>query len=116
MLTFNLKKEWFEKIKSGEKTHEYRVANDYWRNRLKYLGIDRDSEEAEEDSDGVLYDNPIVKFALGYPKADDKERTLLAKVKEMRVIDGKNTDLKHNGKVFDIEFELIKEEQNADKK
>ena len=26
MLTFNLKKEWFEKIKSGEKTHEYRVT------------------------------------------------------------------------------------------
>ncbi|CDE59261.1 uncharacterized protein BN657_01508 [Fusobacterium sp. CAG:439] len=34
MLTFNLKKEWFEKIKSGEKTHEYRLANNYWNKRL----------------------------------------------------------------------------------
>lgn len=25
MLVFNLKKEWFEKIKSGEKTHEYNL-------------------------------------------------------------------------------------------
>lgn len=29
MLTFNLKKEWFEKIKSGEKTHEYREVKPY---------------------------------------------------------------------------------------
>ena len=36
MLTFNLKKEWFEKIKSGEKTHEYRVSSKYWQNRLVY--------------------------------------------------------------------------------
>lgn len=34
MLTFNLKKEWFEKIKSGEKTHEYREVKPYWVNRL----------------------------------------------------------------------------------
>ena len=34
MLTFNLKKEWFDKIKSGEKTHEYRLATDYWRKRI----------------------------------------------------------------------------------
>ena len=37
MLTFNLKKEWFEKIKSGEKTHEYRVMNDYWCKRISAL-------------------------------------------------------------------------------
>ena len=34
MLVFNLKKEWFDKIKSGEKTHEYRVVKDYWFKRL----------------------------------------------------------------------------------
>lgn len=34
MLTLNLKKEWFEKIKSGEKTHEYRVMSDYWVKRI----------------------------------------------------------------------------------
>jgi len=35
MLIFNLKKEWFDKIKSGEKTHEYRLATDYWRKRIE---------------------------------------------------------------------------------
>lgn len=46
MLTFNVKKEWFEKIKSGEKTHEYREVKPYWINRLKnYFSItDRDIE------------------------------------------------------------------------
>lgn len=34
MLTFNLKKEWFEKIKSGEKTHEYREVKDYWTDKF----------------------------------------------------------------------------------
>ena len=34
MLTFNLKKEWFEKIKSGEKTHEYREVKPYWTKRF----------------------------------------------------------------------------------
>ena len=34
MLIFNLKKEWFEKIKSGEKTHEYREVKEYWFKRL----------------------------------------------------------------------------------
>ena len=34
MLTFNLKKEWFEKIKSGEKAHEYREYKPYWITRI----------------------------------------------------------------------------------
>lgn len=34
MLTFNLKKEWFEKIKNGEKTHEYREEKYYWTSRF----------------------------------------------------------------------------------
>ena len=34
MLIFTLKKEWYEKIKSGEKTVEYREVKDYWATRL----------------------------------------------------------------------------------
>ena len=35
MLVFNLKKEWFEKIKSGKKTIEYREVKPYWTSRLR---------------------------------------------------------------------------------
>lgn len=43
MLTFNLKKEWFEKIKSGEKTHEYREVKDYWTDKFvkEFFNIDK---------------------------------------------------------------------------
>ena len=34
MLIFPLKKEWYEKIKSGEKTVEYREQKAYWSQRL----------------------------------------------------------------------------------
>ena len=35
MLVFPLKKEWYEKIKSGEKTVEYREIKPYWTKRLQ---------------------------------------------------------------------------------
>ena len=34
MLIFPLKKQWYEKIKSGEKTIEYREVKDYWTKRF----------------------------------------------------------------------------------
>ena len=34
VLTFNLKKEWYEKIKCGDKTIEYREAKPYWEKRF----------------------------------------------------------------------------------
>ena len=35
MLVFTLKKQWFEKIKSGEKKIEYREVKPYWTHRLQ---------------------------------------------------------------------------------
>lgn len=35
MLIFPLKKEWYEKIRSGEKTVEYREVKPYWYIRLR---------------------------------------------------------------------------------
>ena len=95
MLTFNLKKEWFDKIKSGEKTHEYRLANYYWTRRI--------CNQSLKDNNAPMC------FACGYPKKDDKERRLYAVLKSYEVTNGLNTDLKVNKPVFDIEFELIKE-------
>lgn len=34
MLIFPLKKEWYEKIRSGEKTVEYREVKPYWSQRI----------------------------------------------------------------------------------
>ena len=93
MLTFNLKKEWFEKIKSGDKTHEYRLFTDYWCDRLLYRELPC----------------PCI-FACGYPAKNNKARRLNANIKNISVINnGIYTDLKTNKPVFDIEFELIKD-------
>lgn len=91
MLTFNLKKEWFEKIKSGEKTHEYRLYTDYWGNRLLYRKLPCHCV-----------------FACGYPAKNDKTRRLKAIIQNVSAIEsGKNTDLKVDVPVLDIEFKLL---------
>ena len=61
ILHLNLKKKWFDKVKSGEKTVELRIANDYWRKRLI----------------GRYYDE--IHLKCGYPKKTDTERILKRK-------------------------------------
>lgn len=51
MITFNLKKEWFYKIKSGIKTHEYRELKTYWVKRITSLHV-----------------NSTICFTEGYPR------------------------------------------------
>lgn len=56
-LTLPLKREYFEAIKDGSKTEEYRLCTPYWRKRLVGRGYDQ------------------VVLTLGYPKkADDSRR------------------------------------------
>ena len=104
MLTFNLKKEWFEKIKSGEKTHEYREYKPYWITRISnYFNT------TFNDLDLVLQaPRELIKY-IGF-KCGYKGETIKAITKSIRIADGLFTDLKINKPVFDIEFELIKEE------
>lgn len=100
MLVFNLKKEWFEKIKSGEKTHEYR-RYDYW-----YSRIVKKYKKAEEEQ------RPLkICLKCGYPKKDDSTRILYGIVKKISFLWGDNsqTDLNIDAPIVDIEFELIKE-------
>lgn len=58
LLHLNLKGEYFDQIKTGEKIEEYRLYNDYWRKRL----IHRD------------YDGIVIK--RGYPKRGDATKTI----------------------------------------
>lgn len=58
ILTLNLKREYFEQIKSGIKTEEYRLCTPYWSKRLE----------------GKTFDKIIIK--LGYPKNDEIEKIM----------------------------------------
>ncbi len=114
MITFNLKKRWFDKIKSGEKTHEYREVKSYWTKRFIYQ---EGGERRFDHFGGDFYitiekgikEGSIIKFACGYPTKDEKDKILNAKIKSIKIINGKDTDLKIDKPVYDIVFELIKE-------
>lgn len=58
-LILPLKREYFEQIKAGTKTEEYRLVNDYWRARLYLKKYKR------------------IVLTLGYPKRDDAARRLV---------------------------------------
>ena len=112
MLTFNLKKEWFEKIKSGEKTHEYREYKPYWEKRIKKeLGLR--NEDFLYSLNSIPYQvkyrkmtHPKIQFVKGY---NPKNGILFAILTDIKITSGLNTDLKIDKPVYDIEFELIKE-------
>lgn len=108
ILTFNLKKEWFEKIKSGEKTHEYREYKPYWITR-----ISNHFNTTFNELDLVLQiPRELIKY-IGF-RCGYKGETIIAVTKSIRIADGLFTDLKINKPVFDIEFELIKEKDHEE--
>lgn len=109
MLIFNLKKEWYDKIRSGEKTVEYREAKRYWIRRL---------QNAE-------FSSYTAKFYLGIPVFEKYEgicelrkgyaRTpyLVADITKVELVDGWNTDLHLDKPVYAIHLKNVKE-KNAD--
>ena len=118
MLIFNVKKEWFEKIKSGEKTHEYREVKDYWTNRFvkEFFNIKKPNrKDFEIYKQGMIiclqneygyFNKPLLCFMNGMFSEKVKPR-IYAKMKSICIINGLNSDLKINKPVYDIEFELI---------
>jgi len=57
-LILAVKRCYFDEIKSGQKVHEYRLHNEYWRKRIE----------------GKEFDRVII--TLGYPRAGDESRRL----------------------------------------
>ena len=113
MLTFNLKKEWFDKIKSGEKAHEYREVKPYWTRRIANIFSDKEKtfEFLNKVSGYPLFPiNNGCEFVCGYASKDDKNKRLKARIKSITIINGRNTDLAIDKVVYDIEFELTKEQ------
>ena len=98
ILDLVVKGEWFDKIKSGEKTHEFRKINSYWDQRLEK------SLYPIEWKNGVRFkstDYKVVRFRRGYAK--DAERMLFS-IRSIGIADGIHTDLHTDDAVFDIEL------------
>lgn len=98
MLIFNLKREWFEKIKSGEKTVEFREIKPYWTTRIF-------NEMARCTMNGQRYLDCL--FVNAYNYSD----TLKGHIRWIDKMDsGINTDLKTDKPVYVLAFDIIKEE------
>lgn len=103
MLIFPLKKQWYEKIKSGEKTIEYREVKDYWTKR--FLKEARNCD--------LMVGNYVLlkkgacvpcKLRLGYTK-----EYLSAIITRIEMINGKDTDLAIDKPVYAIHLANVKE-------
>ena len=91
MLIFNLKKIWYEKIKSGEKITEYREVKPYWTKRLSKYSFPCECQ-----------------FRLGYTK-----EYLNAVINSIEVVSGIDTDLKVDKSVYAIHFVLNSKQENS---
>lgn len=89
MLTFILKKEWYDKIKSGEKTIEYREIKPYWTSRLNSaLQLDNCLQNEGDWIEWLSSCMPRCRLRFGYTN-----QYLLARIREIEIINGKDTDL-----------------------
>lgn len=91
---------WFEEIKSGRKTHEYRKVTDFWKKRIinivKYYGnYDRETRTF------TFFAPVCVEFQKAYRKNPER---MTFKIKDITLVGGENTDLHIDGLVFDIEL------------
>ena len=103
MLVFPLKKEWYEKIKSGEKTVEYREVKPYWTKRLQNELGGTSFEPVHYMSD-KRFDGLRCVLRLGYTK-----KYLKACINAIEVVNGKNTDLAIDKPVYSIHLYHIRE-------
>ena len=65
-LQLAVKGEYFDAMKRGEKTEEYRLVNDYWRKRLVNM--------KESGQIGRKYDRLII--TRGYPKKNETSKRI----------------------------------------
>ena len=110
MLIFPLKKSWYEKIKSGEKTIEYREAKPYWTYRIgnelkRQCAFAEDMDLFYAFSRGHRIDivNIDCVLRLGYTK-----KYMTATIETIELINGKDTDLHIDKPVYAIHLSNIK--------
>ena len=110
MLIFPLKKEWYEKIRSGEKRIEYREMKDYWKRRLWNAHCLPNLNPFVWDctKDWSAEKVPCI-LQLGY---DPRFRLSAHIVKVEAYIDGKDTELRIDRPVYAIHLADVKEAES----
>ena len=119
MLIFPLKKHWYEKIKSGEKTVEYREMKIYWIKRIcnatqewnyqnNYTSVIFESETNEEVK-GITKMTFIKKMPCILQNGYNPKTRLKADISKIEVVNGKYTDLAIDKSVYAIHLSNVRE-------
>lgn len=91
---------WFEEIKSGRKTHEYRKATPFWAKRMNgywhHFGL-----IATGCWDELKQEKYFVQFQKAYRKNPER---MTFEIKDIKLTSGTNTDLRIDDLVYDIEL------------
>lgn len=109
MLNFVLKRKWFEAIKAGRKTVEYREVKDYWTKRL--INEFKDLNSLEDVLQGIQapikadpsHTHKII-FRNGYTS-----EILGAEFVSLDIVSGKKTPLNTDNNVYAIHFQNVVE-------
>jgi len=107
MLTFILKKEWYDKIKNGEKTVEYLEVKPYWTRRFKNAEFRGGGMHWDHDRKLYVFDN--FSAPCFFRPCYTKDQILEAWITKLEIIDGQDTDLHINKPVYAIHFALTRQ-------
>lgn len=107
MLTFNLRKQWYEKIRSGEKTIEYREDKPYWRSRFEkeFPRLDLYVQGVRQSPSFFVFEPHECVLRLGYTKR--KMRARITGIE--RLVSGIDTDLATHNPVFALHLDDVLE-------
>ena len=106
-LIFILKKEWYEKIKNGEKTIAHWEVKPYWERRFQNFKNEYSRYVAPKDRAFFLKNYPVTLNRLRAYCVLRKGYTtkgMIAIMTKIEIVDGKNTDLHIDKPVFAIHF------------
>lgn len=112
MLIFILKKEWYEKIKNGEKTIAYWEVKTYWERRFQNFKNEYSRYVAPKDRAFFLKNYPVTLNRLRAYCVLRKGYTtkgMIAIMTKIEIVDGKNTDLHIDKPVFAVHFAEVEE-------
>lgn len=105
MLIFPLKKEWYDKIKSGEKTVEYREVKPYWTKRISLnLCLPMSALYPPKAVFKKVSAIGYCKLRLGYT-----QKFMTAIITKIAIVDGKDTDLHIDKPVYAIHLADVEE-------
>ena len=113
MLIFPLKNVWYDKIKNGEKSIEYRELKPYWTSRLKK--DTRNESLTDFQFIDSLFDNKININTICLLRKAYTNIYMKANINKIEIVEGTDTDLKLNDFIYAIHLTKVEDYEKESK-